>query len=132
MAIAARTFSGGTSVSRRRMMVALSPPASWLSWAARMLTSAPPSSVPILPSAPLIAVVDDQVETLGTQVEVAAVDLDEFLHLLRARQRAGHVECAAVGVDRTHIHDAAVVGGLSVAVEISAVTPRSAARAGGR
>ena len=50
-AIAART-SAGTSRSRRSMIVAPGPSASWLSCAAWMLTPAAPSRVPILPSAP--------------------------------------------------------------------------------
>ena len=45
----------------------------------------------------LVDVVDDQVDALGAQIEVAAVDLDDLLDLLRARQRARDVGDRAVG-----------------------------------
>ena len=46
----------------------------------------------------LVVVVDDQVDALGAQIEVAAVDLDDLLHQLRARQRARDVDRRPVGV----------------------------------
>ena len=78
----------------------------------------------------LVAVVDDQVDALGAQVEVAAVDLDDLLHLLRTRQRARDVDHRAVGGHRAHVDDAAVVGALRCGGRWSASTPRSAASAG--
>src|ERR1700739_4700655 len=56
-----------------------------------------------------VDVVDDQVDALGPQIEIAAVDLNNLLPHRRARQRARDVDHRSVGGDCPHIDDAAVI-----------------------
>ena len=110
--------SAGTWRSSRSMIVAPSPSASWLSCAARMLTPAlAKQGADLAQRAGLVVVVDDQVDALGAQIEVAAVDLDDLLDQLRSRQRARDVHRGSVRCDRAHVDHAAVVGALRRGVD---------------